>query len=204
MLYLPNTQFPCTEQRSRTAVNLTNAIVDACDSTIISSLNYPMAVSAVVPDDFSQSVFQFITAGVNLDSAQKISFGAFISAQTNLQSDFIFAVSGHYRFYLTAGVLLPHYFLGRCNSSTVTVSTVAQADQQSTYNVIPGTSSSSYSYDLNSYVIGKYDSSNSNPFCFGICLENPSGAEASGHFYIDLMIRKFASSQIKLNTGSLL
>ena len=203
MLYLPDTRSPIVEQRSRSVIVLTNTIVDACSSAIGAAFT-PMAFTSTVPDDFSNASYKFTTPGLSLGASQQISFGVFISAQNNFQSDLIFNVFGQFRYYGTAGIIIPSYFLGRCNNSTITVSTIAPANQLNPWNSIPATSVNSNSHDINSHVIGKYDSSNSNPYCFGLTLENPSAAEFNGYFNCELSIRKFASSPLKINTGSLL
>jgi len=204
MLYLPNNQYPCPEQRTRSAVNLTNTIIDACATTGVSSIIQPMAITAVVADDFANGAFQFLTAGVSLAGGNKVAFGVFLSSNTNIQSDLIFSVVGHCRFYTTAGTFLPSYVVGRTTSSTITVSTAAPANQLQTYNTIPSTSSNSFSYDINHFVIGKYDSSISTPYCFALVIDNPSATELNGYFQMDLSFRKFAQSNIKIAMGKLL
>ena len=206
MRYLGSNILVSPENRTHGTLVLSAAIIAACDSANTSRDLYPMAYTSTLADDFSGVIAHRYTSGTCVVNATHFAVGAFLSSGIELQSDMLFAVSCSASFVPASGstAIVFRPFFGRTVNSSVTVSTAAASNQTTNYIHLPAQVLAGNYLAYQSQIIGAYDSTNSNPFVFGIDCQCNGGTDSSGVLDMTIQIRRFSNSSIRLNQGKLL
>lgn len=182
-----------------------------------SSLPFPYAYTATVRDDYDSRNFSTDSGAStqNLLAAQQFAFGLFLSPNYDLRN-LLFQLSAHVHVASLGGDdahpirVIP--FFGRTAAATVTSSKAAQSNLLSSWIQLPvqaiarhgdnaaGTIIANivevsvyqelFALRASTPTLGTY------PWCFGVLIQNTSGAEHSMSFHASLAFRKYGTSDL--------
>lgn len=168
-----------------TRTGLTNAIVDAVDSSTTSSGIWPHAYTAAVSGQYDTHNWTTVATDIDLAAASKFAMGVFLSDQAApLGGAVLFSCKGSLTFLGEASSeFLVYPFFGRLSSSAVVVqSDSAASNELASYIILPqigtfrsaSTAAVSFNYCHVDQEVLQIASTIGNPLCFGFVILNAS------------------------------